>query len=353
MRGLRHSGTRAPRALRDWTPVRPEDSGIAAPHRARERLQATLLLCEHRRLIGSLVAAVERDLCPGRGEGSTSRGRSRSYASGAGPSAGCPWPAMTKNVDAASRDCSIRRIRSKLQLGSVPRSLWNGTPTSARASRIARPGRPVAACPFSLAAAPRMPVRVHRQGASMSWLSATAKRAPRQRGGSRPRRRRKRSSGGSSGSSADRPAGNRPCRSRWLPSSSTRERWKNDAATSSSGNSPRPTCSQARSSYGMSSPNPMSVAPTVSSTQRARRSTLGGITSAKRRRPPGRAATRSGQARKRQHHSLDCTRLSTDLAASQRPASAYVRPRAPRKTRLRKRNARTSQRRARSAVAGP
>ena len=141
---------------------------------------------------------------------------------------------MTKKVDATPRAASIRKIRSKRQFGSVRRSLWAGTAARARASRAAARGRPAPTWPFSRAAAPRTPRRVQRHGTSTSCVSATAKRAPRQRGGSRRSRRRSRSSGGSIGSRHDADPGNRPCGSRTTPfRSSTRARWKNASASSS------------------------------------------------------------------------------------------------------------------------
>ena len=90
---------------------------------------------------------------------------------------------------------------SKLQFGSVPRSLWSGTPASPRARFHASPPSRASTASFRPRAPPRIPCRVQRHGMSTSWLSATAKRAPPpHRGGSTPSERRKRSSGGSSGS---------------------------------------------------------------------------------------------------------------------------------------------------------
>ena len=103
-----------------------------------------------------------------------------------------------------------------------------------RGERLAAPTLPSAV--LTRAPAPRTPTRVQRRGTSTSWVSATAKRAPNQRGGSTPRLARRRSSGGSSGSRHDAAAGKRPWRSRAVSGaarSSTRARWKNASASSS------------------------------------------------------------------------------------------------------------------------
>src|SRR5688500_20158561 len=88
---------------------------------------------------------------------------------------------------------------------------------SARASASAAPALPPRTLVRSRETEPRIPMRVHRQGTSTSCVSATAKRAPRQRGGSSPRRVRNRSNGGSSRSSPEEDAGKGPCRSRSGP----------------------------------------------------------------------------------------------------------------------------------------
>ena len=70
---------------------------------------------------------------------STSRGRSRSYASGAAPSARWPCPAIRKKVERAPSERSSAAVSAKRQFGSVPRSLWSGTRASPRASCTAGP----------------------------------------------------------------------------------------------------------------------------------------------------------------------------------------------------------------------
>jgi hypothetical protein len=203
-------------------------------------------------------------------------------------------------VDDASQRRSSARMRSKLQNGSVPLALWSGQTASERSSRRPERARPPSRSAFARAAAPRSPAEAHFQGVSTSWVSATAKRAPPQRGGSMPSRRRRRSRGGSRGSSAETAARNRSCSSRAPFRSSIRARWKNASASSSpSGRSPRSTCSQASAWYGTSSPKPSSRAPIVSRTQRALRSTPSGISGTLRGVPGphgrGRASGRRGR----------------------------------------------------------
>src|SRR4051812_44819380 len=118
---------------------------------------------------------------------------------------------MRKNVDRAARADSPSTIRSKLQYGSDPRTRCIGYVASAPASATAAPAcREKIAC-FTREAPPRKPTRDQRHGTSTSCVNATAKRAPRQRGGSTPSRERSRSSGGAGGARDGQAPRKRPC----------------------------------------------------------------------------------------------------------------------------------------------
>src|SRR6266511_3352901 len=81
---------------------------------------------------------------------------------------------MRKKVDEPPARLSSARILSKLQKGSVRRSLWIGARASPRASRDALTTRPPSRSAFTRAAAPSSPLRVHFQGVSTSASSPHA-----------------------------------------------------------------------------------------------------------------------------------------------------------------------------------